>query len=736
MLYVQAVGEKGVKVVSTDSPKSKAFPFTALCELRKKGVRGIFKREDGKLFAVPMTPVKGGGVKYFGKKIAPSEYTGLVWKDTLSSVSQSRFKQYKGVYARGAERPNTFCADSVGVDGSWMPQVTNLAFGTIPCILVSENTGTKSHMLYPERVPSINSYLDAWVENNKVQLVNAHCEYDSELNMFKVPKELHDNFYITLPKSPLQLDGDERASKRLSYYSGNVIMEYTVEDLRRVGLDAKYILCSLDIDKRGNQGVLSCWVTDRGSTELVTLPDIVYDLRAMASQGETNARVRKYYPDIEIRGNTLVMTCMQGTFTFDIDALLQDNTNAMDMGSAGVSGLGKVLTTPVVAGVGTTSIPAGIGMPSVSLLSPDEVTVDGTVAVGVVVPVSLSRDGDTITASDGITYKINDRAGEAYVETADKSITVANILSEVDGYPVTWIDASAFRDCTSLTSVTIPNSVRSIDEGAFRDCTSLTTVTIPNSVTFICNWAFDECTSLTTVSIPDSVTEICYGAFYKTAYYNDETNWENGVLYIDNCLIDAKTSISGDYTIKDGTRLIAEGAFSECTSLTAVTIPDSVTSINSGAFRETAYYNDETNWENGVLYIDNCLIAAKDSVSGDYTIKDGTRLIADYVFWDCTSLATVTIPDSVTSIGRWAFAGCKSLTEVTIPDSVTSIGYYAFSDTSVKSIRGYRGTEAEKYANKNGFKFVVLDGGSSDTDDEIVYGIDEEKGVAYVKSAR
>ncbi len=282
---------------------------------------------------------------------------------------------------------------------------------------------------------------------------------------------------------------------------------------------------------------------------------------------------------------------------------------------------------------------------------------------------------------------------------------------------VTSIGGSAFYGCTSLTSVTIPDSVTSIEVSAFYGCTSLTSITIPDSVTSIGVSAFYGCTSLTSVIISDTAMIIGKKAFYNTAYYNNESNWTDGVLYIGNHLIIADTNIAETYAIKYGTITIAARAFYNCTSLTSVTIPDSVTSIGedafynctsltsvtipdsvtniggsafrackalnsitipdsvisigSEAFTNTAYRNNDSNWVDGVLYIDNHLIS-DNRISGACTIKYGTKTIADFAFCN-SSLSSIIIPDSVTNIGAWAFKGCNSLTSITIPDSVTSI---------------------------------------------------------------
>ena len=255
-----------------------------------------------------------------------------------------------------------------------------------------------------------------------------------------------------------------------------------------------------------------------------------------------------------------------------------------------------------------------------------------------VVDFSAYADVQTGSCGDNVTYSLDTETGVLtisgtgdmysygpfYENTNIKSVIIENGVTSIgDGVfqgctsltsvtipdSVTSIGYSAFRGCTSLTSVTIPDSVTSIGDAAFSDCTSLTSLTISDSVTSIGKYAFSGCTSLTSITIPDSVTSISYSAFenctslssvtignsvtsigssafYNTAYYNDKYNWDKGVLYLSNRLIDTNDDFDSttDYTIKDGTRFIADSVFSNCDNLISITIPNSVKSLGDNAF--------------------------------------------------------------------------------------------------------------------------------------------------------
>ena len=278
------------------------------------------------------------------------------------------------------------------------------------------------------------------------------------------------------------------------------------------------------------------------------------------------------------------------------------------------------------------------------------------------------------------------------IETDTKTLIVGckNSVIPADG-SVTQIWFSAFSGCSSLTSIVIPDAVTSIGALAFEGCSSLVSVVIGDGITTILMGAFDGCTSLNNIVIPDNakITMLAGNVFNGTAYYADERNWVDGVLYIGNHLIEAKSTVSGEYRIRVGTVTIATMAFTSCPNLTSIIIPDSVTGISPLAFAGNILENIEVDTDNVKYHsIDNCIIETntKTLIFGckNSTIPTDCSVtsIGYLSYYNRSDITQITIPNNITSIDNGAFSGCINLANISIHDNVTLISMSAFSSTA------------------------------------------------------
>ena len=286
----------------------------------------------------------------------------------------------------------------------------------------------------------------------------------------------------------------------------------------------------------------------------------------------------------------------------------------------------------------------------------------------------------------------------------------------------------------SSTALTVPSkingvSVIKIGEGAFRKNTKLQSVTVSEGISDIGASAFEGCTALSQITFPETVTHIGARAVYNTAYYNDKSNWKirdlsssggvnigNGsgtipwediiaselqYLYLGKNLIEIYCV--GDYYIKTGTLVVADGAFRGSDGLNKVLIPDSVKTVGNNAFYgctslgkiilpekainlgenaffNTGAYNNPDNWHENTFYIGTHLIKSLNTF--ETVVKDGTLYID---------------------------GGALGAADAVIPACVTDISENAFTDISSARIFGYADTYAQQYAAENSIAFVNLD---------------------------
>lgn len=261
----------------------------------------------------------------------------------------------------------------------------------------------------------------------------------------------------------------------------------------------------------------------------------------------------------------------------------------------------------------------------------------------------------------------------------------------------------AFSGYLDIESVTIPDTVVVIGESAFYSCTSLKTVTMGDSVTTIGSHAFGSCISLENITFSESLTDVGSKAFYATTWYEAQPE---GIVYAGKAAYSVKGECPADVTLKEGTKAIADSAFSKCNTLKSITIPDSVTAIGMYAFSECKLLETVSIGESVSSIGNHCFDGCR--LLKSVIIPDSVQTIGDYTFYGCKSLESVSVGNGVINIGEWVFEGCRLLEKVIIPSSVVSISWNSFGGCDDLIIYGYSGSEAERYANSNLIPFIDL----------------------------
>lgn len=234
------------------------------------------------------------------------------------------------------------------------------------------------------------------------------------------------------------------------------------------------------------------------------------------------------------------------------------------------------------------------------------------------------------TSSDGetITPKMDNIVSNTY-EDGQGVITFSNVVTELPMY--------AFDYCSSLTSITLPESLTTIGDYAFLQCSSLTSITIPDGVTTIGHCAFASCGNM-----------VSFAGRYASS--------DQRCLIMDDKLVAFAPYGLTEYTIPNGVTTIGEGAFSYFSSLIDIKLPDSVTTIENRAFEHCSLTN--------------------------ITLPENLTTIENRAFAYCSNLVSITLPESLTTIGESVFQSCSSLKSVyckptTPPTLGSSVFYYS-----------------------------------------------------------
>ena len=262
--------------------------------------------------------------------------------------------------------------------------------------------------------------------------------------------------------------------------------------------------------------------------------------------------------------------------------------------------------------------------------------------------------------------------------------------------------------------------VKAIKSQAFKGCSTITSVTIPNSVTAIENEAFQN-SSLNTIYNGTNVEMVQPNAFNGTPWYS---NQPDGIIYLGKAVCACKGELpeGAEVTIKEGTLSITQNAFYFCNGLTSISIPEGITNIEESSFmgcsdlvsvrlpeslttidRDAFQYCSKLssiNIPSHVKYICGGAFRYCSSLTS-VNIPEGVEEIEDGAFYFCNQLTDVALPESLRKIERDAFASCKLLSDIRIPDNVEEISYGAF--LACKKLKRITLSEKLKYIGEAAF---------------------------------
>ena len=328
----------------------------------------------------------------------------------------------------------------------------------------------------------------------------------------------------------------------------------------------------------------------------------------------------------------------------------------------------------------------------------------GTTVLTPGVPVTLSAEAatviDSVTCGKDLTWQLDSSGTLTVSGTGDMDADLDRnpcpwneysdeIKAVIIGKGVTSIGMGMFDECNNLTSLSLPSTLKVISSYSFTNCKSLESVVIPNGVTSIGSSSFAGCKKLSNVTVPASLTNIGALAFSGTPWFEAQKSIDDPFIIINGLLVYVYYDLSGDVVFPSAVNKICDQAAERRSKITSLTIPETVTEIGFNAFLS------------------------------------------------CSSLKTVTIPASVKEIKQQAFYKCASLEEIYILDPECNIcDNWATTISNTDDdfsgvIKGYKGSTAEKFAEKFGYTFKALAQLGDVNSDDYINAVDASSVLAY-----